>query len=108
MVKDLLGRFRALPAEQQRSAPALLNGIGKLEVAVGDFDTARKVFQALATVAPDAAARAEAHHNAFRTALEQGQNEQALAELKKALDLDPERFAPFPLDKYEPLRVLGA
>ena len=40
--------------------------------------------------------------------MEQRHWDDALAELQKALDLDPRRFAPFPLDKLIPSRILGA
>ncbi len=52
--------------------------------------------------------RAEAHHNAYRAELEQKQYDSALRELIQASTLDPERFAPFPQDRYEPLGILGA
>src|SRR5205807_897227 len=41
-------------------------------------------------------------------ALEQRHWDRALAEMKQAMALDPAHFAPFPLAKYEPERVLGA
>ena len=36
-VKALLARFRPRPPEEQRQVPSLLNGLGKLQVGVGDF-----------------------------------------------------------------------
>jgi hypothetical protein len=43
-VKALLARYHELPAEEQRQAPALLNGLGKLQVGAGDFTEARQTF----------------------------------------------------------------
>src|SRR5262249_39846708 len=108
LVEDLHTRFRALPAEQQQASPALLNGLGKLQVAVGDFTAAQEAFDRAAAVAPDARARAETHDNAYRAAREQGNYDAALDELRKALKCAPQRFAPFPLEDYEPQRILGA
>jgi serine/threonine protein kinase len=108
MVKELLGRYRSLPEAERRTAPELLNDVGKLQVAVGDFDGAQTSFIQAATLAPDRRAQAEAHHNAYQAALERDDSRAALDELKKAVALDPARFAPFPLEEYEPERILGA
>jgi hypothetical protein len=70
LVKALVARYRDLPAEQRRQLPALLNGLGKLQVVAGDFDAARHDFQEVASLVPDPQAKAEAHYNAYRTALE--------------------------------------
>ena len=43
-VKTLLARFRQLPADEQRQVPALLNGLGKLQVGAGDFEQAKQTF----------------------------------------------------------------
>ena len=53
-------------------------------------------------------AKAEAHFNAYRAALEQRDWASALRELIEAVKLDGRRFAPFPVGKYHPLRILGA
>jgi serine/threonine protein kinase len=109
LVKQLVSRYRALAPEQQNQLPALLNALGRLEVATGDYDSAQRDFQQAARlVHGDARAEAEVHYNAHRTALERGDRAQALEELRAAWKLDPGRFAPFPLDKYEPQRILGA
>ena len=94
-------------------APALLNGLGKLQVAVGDYSNAQEAFTRVAELSPDAAACAEGHYNAYRAALEraavgEGGYAAALAELKLALRFDAARFALFPPDEYEPVRILGA
>jgi serine/threonine protein kinase len=108
LVKTFIERFRALPAEQQKRLPALLNSLAQLEVAAGDFDAAQKDFQQVAALVSDRPAQAEAHHNAYGAALEKGDWPAALDALRQAAALDAGRFAPFPLTKYEPERVLGA
>jgi len=109
LVKDLVARYRALPAKQRDARPALLNAIGTLEVAAGDFEDAQKDFAAVAVlVRGDEKAQAEAHHNAYRAALEQRDWPIALAELLEAVRLDRDRFLPFPVDKYQPTAILGA
>jgi serine/threonine protein kinase len=108
LVKQVLQRFRDLPAEEQKRLPALLNSLAQLEVAAGDFDAAQRDFQEVATLVSDKKAQAEAQYNAYGAALERGELDEALAALKQATTLDPHRWAPFPLGKYEPERILGA
>jgi tRNA A-37 threonylcarbamoyl transferase component Bud32 len=108
LVKTFMERFRALPPEQQQRLPALLNSLAQLEVAAGDFEGAQKDFRQVATLVSDRAAQAEAFHNAYGAALEKGDYPAALEALRQAAALDPQRFAPFPLHKYEPERILGA
>jgi serine/threonine protein kinase len=108
LVKDLVRRYRALPAEQRRHMPALLNAVGKLEVVAGDFESAQHDFRELATLVAEPSGRAEAAHNAYRAALEQRAWGEALSSLKEAVALDAARFAPFPIDKFEPEKILGA
>jgi hypothetical protein len=59
-------------------------------------------------LAADPKVRAEAQHNAYQAALRRQDWVEALAALREAACLDPARFAPLPLDRYEPQRVLGA
>ncbi|MCI0463907.1 MAG: protein kinase [Gemmataceae bacterium] len=108
LVKMVIARFRALPADQQKQLPALLNSLAQLEVATGDFDSAQRDFQEVAGLVTDRAARAEAHWNLYGAALEKGDWQAGLDALKQAAELQPGRFAPFPLSKYEPERILGA
>jgi uracil-DNA glycosylase family 4 len=107
-VKHLLASFRKMPAEEQKQFPALLNGLGKLQIGSGDFEGARKTFDAVAENTTEASAQAEAHFNAYRAALEQKKWDEALAEIQKAASLDAQRFAPFPLQRYQVKRILGA
>src|SRR5205823_13692545 len=51
---------------------------------------------------------ARARGSAHRAAREQRTWDEALAALQEAAALDPPRFAPFPLDRYPPQRILGA
>lgn len=108
LVHDVLARFRALPEGQQRSLPALRNSLAQLEVATGDFASAQQAFRAVAETVTEPSARAEAHHNAYYAALERRAFDEALRELLQAAAIDPRRFAPFPFEKYEPQRILGA
>jgi serine/threonine protein kinase len=108
LVKALLARYRGLPEEKRRQWPALLQGVAKLEVIAGDFDAAQRDFQQVAGLVADPSARAEAQFNAYRACLEQRDWTEALMALRQAASLDPERFAPFPLGKFEPERILGA
>ena len=107
-VKALIARYRTLPEEQRRRMPALLHAVGKLEVVNGDFQAAQRDFQQVAALLPEAQAGAEAHYNAYRAALEQHDWSTALQELVSAVKFDAKRFAPFPMGKYQPQRILGA
>jgi formylglycine-generating enzyme required for sulfatase activity len=108
LVKALLARFRALPAERQRQLPALLNGLGKLQVGAGEYTAAQESFAEVAATAPEAAARAEASYNAYRAALEERSWDKALLAILEAAKHQANRFAPFPLHRYRPQRILGA
>jgi formylglycine-generating enzyme required for sulfatase activity/tRNA A-37 threonylcarbamoyl transferase component Bud32 len=108
IVKALLVRFRGLPPEEQQHVPALLNGLGKLQLGAGDFAEAGRTFAEVVTVVPDPSGKAEASHNAYRVALEEKKYDAALEALKRAASLDAGRFAPFLMHRYEPRRILGA
>ncbi len=108
LVKQLVSRYRALPVEQQRQAPAMLNALGKLQVVAGDYEQAQHDFVEVAELVSDAGAQAEALHNAYRAALERRDWATALRQLREAMRLDPRRHSPFPVAKYQPQRILGA
>jgi uracil-DNA glycosylase family 4 len=108
LVKQLVARYRGLSEEKRQELPALLNAIGKLEVAAGEFQSAQAHFHSLAGLVEDPGAQAEARANAYRAALERRDWETALLELKEAIRLDRRRFSPFPIEKYQPKRILGA
>jgi tetratricopeptide (TPR) repeat protein len=107
-VGQMASDYRALPVDLRRQRPGLQNELGKLEVAAGDFEKAQRDFQDAAAGLTDPKAKAEAHHNAYRAALERQSWAEALEAFKQAVAHDPERFAPYPADKYEPERILGA
>lgn len=107
-IKQLLVRFRQLSAQQQKQVPALLNGLGKLQFGIGDFDGARQTFEAVSKNTTNQTAQAEAHFNAYRAALEEKKWDKALLEIMKAAALNPPRFAPFPTERYSVKRILGA
>src|SRR5262249_10997446 len=108
LVRDVIARYRALPESERRQLPALLNAVGKLEVAAGDFNAAQRDFTEVAELVGDTQGKGEAHHNAYRAALERRDWNSALRELIEAIKLDSRRFAPFPVGKYHPVRILGA
>ncbi len=108
LVRDLVRRYRASPVEDRRRMPALLNAVGKLEVMSGDFDAAEKDFREVTTMVGDGPAKAEAAYNAYRASLERRAWVEAMGFLREAVAMDPARFAPFPVDKYEPEKILGA
>jgi serine/threonine protein kinase len=108
LVKQLVARYRSLPQGERQNVPALLNAIGKLEVVAGDFEAAQRDFQQVATLVADTGGKAEAHFNAYQTALERRDFDAALKEFIEAVKLDAKRYAPFPVGKYHPLRILGA
>ena len=108
LVQDLVRRFRDLPPDQQRRLPALLNSLAQLEVVVGDMEAGQHDFQEVARLVLDPISQAEAHHNVYRAALERRDWGEALAALRRAAALDAEAFEPFPLARFEPVRLLGA
>ena len=107
-VRQLVKEYRDLPDDQRRQRPELLTKVGVLEAAAGEMEDAQKDFQEAARTHLDPKASAEAHHNAYRAALERQQWAEALAALRQAVTLDSARFAPFPFERYEPQRILGA
>jgi serine/threonine protein kinase len=108
LVKAVKARFRTLPEPQRQQVPALLNAIGKLELAAGNYEEAHQDFRQVASLVGDRAARAAAHNNAFLAALEKKDWAMALRELLEASRLDPDQLSLFPPDRYEPERILGA
>lgn len=108
LVRDVIKRYRSLPEQERDHLPALLNAVGQLELAAGDFEEAARDFSAVAGIVQEPGAQAEAHYNAYRAALERRDWAAALQELRQAMKLDAPRFAPLPLAKYYPIRILGA
>src|SRR5262249_30207085 len=65
-------------------------------------------FQEVTRLVSDPISQAEAHHNVYRTALERRDWGAALAALQQAVALDGDAFETFPVEQYEPERILGA
>lgn len=106
-VKAFLQRYRSMPAAERQARPALIHAAAKLEVAAGEFDAAQKDFTEVATLVSDGKTQAEVHYNRYLSYLEQKQWGPALDALREAAALHPDRYAPFPLHKYQPRRILG-
>ena len=108
-VKALLARFRRLPAEEQRQAPALLNGLGKLQVGAGDFAEARQTFTEVVQVVGDPSDKAEASFNAYQAGPGRARRlgRRPSRSRPSGRQAGRRRFAPFPLEKFQPLRILG-
>ena len=108
VVQELVKRFRDMPGDQQRRLPALLNSLAQLEIVVGDLEAGQQDFEEVARLVGDPISQAEAHHNVYRAALERGDWRDALAALRRAVELDAEAFEPFPFARFDPVRILGA
>ena len=68
---ELKAQFSALPPEQQRRPPALLNGLALLETAAGDYEAAQHDFHIIAAGATDPHVLAIVSDNEYQVALEQ-------------------------------------
>jgi serine/threonine protein kinase len=108
LVKEILMQYRGLPEETKRGQPEVGSKMGKLLMAAGEYQSAEQLFAHSAKGASSDKARAEAHHNTYRAALEQHHYDAALRELLQAAAIDPERFSLLPEDRYEAERILGA
>ncbi|WP_439630603.1 protein kinase domain-containing protein [Gemmata sp.] len=108
LVKKVIAQYRRLPESERADRPALQNAVGMLEVAAGEFAAAQSDFAAVAQSVDDPVAKGAAHLNAYRAALESRDWTSALKELVSAVRCDGRRFAPFPVGKYVPQRILGA
>src|SRR5262249_55570410 len=95
-VKELAVQFQALPESQQKALPALLNGLGMLLAASGEFEDALRIFLQVRAHVTEPQGQASALANASIVCLEQHRWTEALAFLKEAVDKDGDRFAPFP------------
>ena len=110
LVKQLIDEYRGLPEAQRQRLPALLDGIGKLQMGLGDAESlqaAERSFDRLAHSASAPRARAQGAYNAYRAALERRDWAGARTHLDRAMALDP-GLAPFPVEKYELQAILGA
>ena len=107
LIEEVKRLYRALSDDQRRQFPQLGLDVSRLEIVAGDFPEALADAREATQRLVDAGARAEAHHAAYRAALELRQWDEALAELQKAIALDA-RYAPFPVHGHEVLSILGA
>ncbi len=107
-VRELLARFRQLPADRREQVPALLNGLGKLQIGTGDFAGARQTFSEVARTVENTSAKAQAYFNAYRAALEEKKWDDALAAIQQAAAMDAASYSLFPMQRYQPTRIIGA
>lgn len=108
LVKDLLRKFRDLPEDRQHQVVDLERDLGELLFGSGLPNEAAEIFHNAAVHEDRPSHQALAHYNAYRSALEQQDWEGALTDLMEAAQRDASRFAPFPLERYTPQRILGA
>lgn len=108
LVKQWSAQFRQLPRDVQPKLPAHISALARIELALGEYLLAQREFQNLATLQKSLEQQAESRWFAFQAALERGQFPDALVELKLAMDIDVERYAPIPPSLYEPEKLLGA
>lgn len=104
--RALLQEVARLPSHRRPATAKALSNLGRLRLVTGDYNGARLDFTAAAALAEDDAA--VAWFDAYRAAVAGRRHDEALDALNQALELAPDGFAPFPLDDYEPLRVLGS
>ncbi len=107
LIEEVKRRYRALSDDQRRQFPQLGLDVSRLEIVAGDFPAALTDAREATQRLVDAGAKAEAHHSAYRAALELRQWGEALVELQKVIALDA-RYAPFPVHGHEVLSILGA
>jgi tetratricopeptide (TPR) repeat protein/serine/threonine protein kinase len=106
--RALAWRLGQLPDPEQESPPILLDALGKFQAVTGDFRGAEDSFTRETRVVTHPPLRAAALFSNHRAALESRRWAEALSPLVEAAALDPGRFSPFPLSRYEPQRILGA
>ncbi|KOR31042.1 hypothetical protein TI04_02890 [Achromatium sp. WMS2] len=111
LLEESKARLATMTAAER--TPEVLDAIGRLAMATGEFTSAQSYFQEAAQLAQQAgmeATAAEAHYNAYRALLEQGAAawDEGLQELQAAIALDADSFAPCPMDEYALQKILGA
>ncbi len=99
-------RYRSLSDEQRRRFPQLGLDLSRLEIVAGDFEDALGQAREAAAQLDEPTSKAEAHHAAYRAALELKSWDEALAELRQAVAADG-RFAIWPSIKYQVERILA-
>ena len=107
-IRELRKAFRGLPPEKRQQLPALLRDLGKLTAVGGDFEAAEHDFKELAATVTSDGDKAEAWYNAYQVALQQRDWARAFEHFQLVCQLQASRYAPFPLERYAPSRILGA
>jgi tetratricopeptide (TPR) repeat protein len=105
-VRQVADRLHEVSEEGLREFPALVNAVGKLQAVAGDLDSAYDDFQKAVGLLSELQVQAQVFANAYHVALEQKKYEEALGNLNRAAARDPERYAPFPITKYEAEQIL--
>ncbi len=82
--------------------------MGDVLRAAGRFKDAQESYAEASKHSNDQSVRAANLHKAYLSALEQRHWDEALAALREAANLEPHKYAPFPLHEYQPKRILGA
>ena len=108
LLQLLRDQLRALPPELVAAADwSKLGNVLRAAGQARQADEAHEASAAAARAAADRTAEAEAVYQRFRDACETGDHGAALAAFCRAAELDPERFTPFDLHRYQPTAVLG-
>ncbi len=108
-LRQMRDAMRSVPAELLKADD--LSKAGDVFAAAGWYPDAQKTHQAAAKCARETANRAmeaEAEFKTFRDACETSDWAEAALALRRAVELDRERYEPFPFDRYELVSVLGA
>ena len=88
LIEAVKRRYRALSDDQRRRFPQLGLDLSRLEIVAGDFKEALGEAREAAAHLDEPASKAEAHHAAYRAALELKSWDEALAELQQAAAAD--------------------
>jgi serine/threonine protein kinase len=107
-IQTAVRHFHTLTEDDQAERPALQHAIGKVQMIVGEYGAALRDFQAVAERVQNPRSRAEVLANACTAATEQADWATAHAAFQAAVQLDAERWAPFPMKQYELQRLAGA
>lgn len=108
LLQKLRDQLRDLPPELVASAD--WSKLGDTLAAAGLFQEAMEAHKAAVAAAKEMAdrqAEAEAEYKRFRDACETGDRDAAMAAFRRAIELHPDRYMPFDMNRYTPQAVLG-
>lgn len=108
LLQKLRDQLRDLPPELVASAD--WSKLGDTLAAAGLFQEAMEAHKAAVAAAKEMAdrqAEAEAEYKRFRDACETGDRDAAMTAFRRAVELHPDRYTPFDLNRYLPQAVLG-